>query len=123
MKTLNQFKDWAVRAGAVPNPTVNTYLGECVSLVQEYINQVYGIPYQSRGNAKDWATNGNVLSYFDKVVSPQAGDIGVSGATRTNPYGHIWIYLSPTQVLEQNGRVSRRVTVNAPITNPKAILR
>lgn len=123
MKTLNQFKDWAVRAGAVSNPTVNTYLGECVSLVQEYINQVYGIPYQSRGNAKDWATNGNVLSYFDKVGSPQAGDIGVSGATRTNPYGHIWIYLSPTQVLEQNGRVSRRVSVNAPITSPIAILR
>jgi hypothetical protein len=123
MKTLTQFKDWAVRAGAVSNPTVNTYLGECVSLVQEYINQVYGIPYQARGHAKDWATNGNVLSYFDKVGSPQAGDIGVSGATKTNPYGHIWVYLSPTQVLEQNGRVSRRVSVNAPITSPIAILR
>jgi hypothetical protein len=120
MKTLTQFKDWAVKAGQVSNPTVNTYLGECVSLVQEYINQVYGIPYQSRGNAKDWPSNGNVLSYFDKVSSPQAGDIGVyTGGS----YGHIWIYLSPTQVLEQNGKVSRRVSVNAPIFKPNAILR
>lgn len=118
---LNTFKNWAVSQGSVATPA-NTYLGECVSLVQQYINKVYGIPFTPRGHAKDWATNGNVLSYFDKVSSPQAGDIGISGATASNPYGHIWIYTSPTTILEQNGRVSRRVSTGAAY-NPIAILR
>lgn len=119
---LEQFKQWAIGQGQVANPN-GTFAGECVSLVQNLLYKVHGIPYQARGNAKDWATNANVLSYFDKVSSPQAGDIGVSGATKTNPYGHIWIYLSPTQALEQNGRVALRVTVNPPLFAPIAILR
>ena len=121
--TLNDFKNWAQSQGSVAKYTDGKYLGECVSLINQYLARVYGIQAGAWGNAKDWATNGTVAQYFDKVGSPQAGDIGVSGATSTNPYGHIWIYLSPTQVLEQNGRVSRRVSVNAPITKPIAILR
>lgn len=119
---LEQFKQWAIGQGQVATPA-NTYLGECVSLVQQYINKVYGIPFQARGHAKDWATNANVLSYFDRVSSPQAGDIGISGATASNPYGHIWIYLTPSTILEQNGRVSRRVSTGGAYANPIAILR
>jgi len=113
---LDQFKDWAIQQGQVSNPTGRQewlYAGECVSLIQQYLDKVYGIPFQPRGHAKDWITNGNVLSYFDIVGNPQAGDIGVTGPVTGNPYGHIFIYLSPTTILEQNGRVSRRVSVGA----------
>lgn len=119
---LNQFKDWALKEGSVATP-IGTYFGECVSLIQQYLSKVFNIPHQSRGNAKDWATNANVLSHFDKVTTPQAGDIGVSGATSTNPYGHIWIYLTPNQILEQNGKVARRVSISAPYFKPIAVLR
>lgn len=119
---MDAFKNWAISQGSVATP-IGTYVGECVSLVQQYLDRVFGIPFQARGHAKDWPTNGNVLANFDKVSSPQAGDIGVSGATATNPYGHIWIYLSPTQILEQNGRVARRVSVGSAYSNPIAILR
>ena len=121
--TLNQFIDWALSKGQVANPQANTYAGECVSLVQNFIYQVYGIPFQARGHAKDWATNGNVLQYFDKVSSPQAGDIGISGATPSNPYGHIWLYTSPNTIIEQNGRVPRKVSVGSSYLKPIAILR
>lgn len=120
---LTQFKDWAVSQGSVAKYTDGQYRGQCVSLINQYLARVYGIQAGAWGNAKDWATNGSVLSHFDKVGSPQAGDIGVSGATATNPYGHIWIYLSPTQCLEQNGRTALRVSINAPLFKPIAILR
>ncbi len=122
---LESFKNWALAQGQVGNPTSaagQLFLGQCVSLVQQYINKVYGIPWQARGHAKDWPTNGNVLSYFDRVSSPQPGDIGVSGPTSTNPYGHIWIYLPNNQILEQNGRTALRVTVS-PNRPAMAILR
>ena len=114
--TLDQFKDWAVSQGQVGNPTGRAdwlLTGECVSLIQQYLDKVYGIPFQPRGHAKDWVTNGDVLSNFDIVGSPQTGDIGVTGPVTGNPYGHIFIYLSPTTILEQNGRAPRRVSVGA----------
>jgi len=120
---LEQFKNWAISQGSVGKFTDGNYVGECVSLINQYLGRVFGIRAGSWGNAKDWATNGEVTKYFDKVSSPQAGDIGVSGATPTNPYGHIWIYLSPSLILEQNGKVSRRVSTSAPYFKPIAILR
>jgi hypothetical protein len=119
---LDQFKNWAVSQGSVAK-TNGQYAGECVSLINQYLFKVYGMNAGAWGNAKDWATNGTVATIFDKVSSPQAGDVGISGATSTNPYGHIWIYLSPNQVLEQNGKVARSVSVNAPLFKPIAILR
>lgn len=119
---MDTFKNWAVQESSVGTP-VGTYIGECVSLIQQYLSRVFGIPFQARGHAKDWATNANVLSHFDKVNTPQAGDIGVSGATPSNPYAHIWIYLTPNLILEQNGRVPRRVSTGTPYLKPIAILR
>jgi hypothetical protein len=119
---LQQFKDWAVAAGSVGKATDGGYIGQCVSLINQYLSKVYDIQAGAWGDAKDWATNGNVAKYFDKVSSPQAGDIGVSGATANNPYGHIWIYTSPTTIIEQNGRVPLRVSTGAAYT-PIAILR
>lgn len=118
--TLNEFKSWAVGQGSVAKYTDGKYKGECVSLINQYLARVYGISAGLWGNAKDWATNSNVLNYFDKVSSPQAGDIGVyTGGT----YGHIWIYLSATECLEQNGKSAGKVTVNAPIFKVNTILR
>lgn len=120
---LSQFQTWAVTQGSVGNPGSGSFRGQCVSLIQNYLNLVYGIGYQARGNAKDWPTNSNVLSYFDKVSSPQAGDIGVMGANYGSGAGHIFIYLSPTTILEQNGRVPLKVSTGAAYKNPIAILR
>lgn len=119
---LSQFISWAINAVSVATP-IGTYVGECVSLIQQYLAMVFGIPFQARGHAKDWATNANVLSYFDKVSSPQAGDIGISGPTASNPYGHIWLYTSSNTIIEQNGRVARKVSTGSPYLNPIAILR
>lgn len=69
---MDAFKNWAVGQGQVATP-IGTYLGECISLVQQYLDRVFGIPFQARGHAKDWPTNGNVLANFDRVGSPQAG--------------------------------------------------
>lgn len=124
--TLEQFIQWAINTGQVGNPTAdpnNQFIGECASLVQQYLNKVFGIAWLPRGNAKDWGNNPNVLYYFDRVKSPQAGDIGTSGAVPGNPYGHIWLYTSPNTILEQNGRVSRRVSTGNAYANPIAILR
>lgn len=120
--TLEQFQNWALSQGSVAK-TDGGYIGECVSLINQYLSKVYGLNAGAWGHAKDWATNPNVLALFDKVGSPQAGDIGVSGAVPTNPYGHIWIYLSPNTIIEQNGRISRRVSVGSAYSNPIAILR
>lgn len=120
---FQQFIAWAISQGSVGKATDGKYVGQCVSLINQYLSKVYGIQAGAWGDAKDWATNGNVLSHFDRVGNPQAGDIGISGATQYNPYGHIWIYTSPDTILEQNGRVPGRVSQGAAYPNPIAILR
>ena len=121
--TLPEFQAWSLAQGTVGKFGTGEFAGECVSLVNQYLNRVLDIQAGAWGNAKDWATNATVAQYFDKVSSPQAGDIGVSGATATNPYGHIWIYNSPTTILEQNGKVLRRVSTSNAYFKPIAILR
>lgn len=123
---LNTFKNWAIKAGQVGNPTTDPnsqFIGECVSLIQQYLNKVYGIAWVPRGDARSWGTNGNVLSYFDRVNSIQAGDIVVYPAVPGNPFGHIAIALGGGQMLEQNGRIARRVSVSPLRGGQSAILR
>lgn len=121
---LQQFAQWALAQGQVGNPNyTNSYKGQCVSLIQQLLSKVYGIPWQPRGDAKDWPTNSNVLSYFDKVLSPQDGDIGVMGSNYGDGYGHIFIYLTPTTIIEQNGRVPLHISTGLAYANPIAILR
>jgi hypothetical protein len=120
---LDQFKNWAVNEGSVAK-TDGGYLGECVSLINQYLSKVYGIQAGAWGNAYAWANDNNpVRAYFDKVGSPQAGDIGVMGTNYGGGLGHIFIYLSPTTILEQNGRVARKVSTGSAYANPIAILR
>ena len=84
---LKDFQSWALSQGSVANPAPNyKYKGECVSLIQQLLYQVLGIPFKARGNAKDWATNSDVLAHFNKLsvgTSLKAGDILVYGSNYT----------------------------------------
>lgn len=115
---LQEFQNWAVSQGQVGNP-VNppTYIGQCVSLVQQYLAKVYGIPYKPRGDAKDWLTNPDVLTYFDKVSGMQDGDIIVYNGTYGNGSGHIGI-ANGGGILDQNGRKSLHVATGSIYTSP-----
>jgi len=98
------------------------YLGECVSLINQYCWRVLNVPAGPWGHAYAWANRFNPnRMYFTEVSTAQAGDIGVSdGPTKD---GHIWIYLDRTTILEQNGKKARRVTVNPTYLKTTAILR
>jgi hypothetical protein len=99
MISLQGFREWAVAARQVSNPQVGTYPGQCVSLVQQYLFQVFGVPYASRGNAKDFVPPG-----FTRVSAPfRAGDIIRYGANYGGGYGHIGLIDDNGQWLDQNG--------------------
>jgi hypothetical protein len=99
MISLQGFREWAVAARQVSNPQVGTYPGQCVSLVQQYIFQVFAVAYASRGNAKDFVPPG-----FTRVTGAyRAGDIIRYGANYGGGYGHIGLIDDNGQWLDQNG--------------------
>lgn len=120
--TLEQFQNWALSQGSVAK-TDGGYLGECVSLINQYLSKVYGIQAGAWGHAKDWISNGNVLQHFDRVGDLQRGDIVVYGSNYGDGYGHIGVYLGNGQLLDQNGRIARRVTVGSIYAGYIGILR
>lgn len=91
-----------------PPGSKGSYTGQCVSLVQQYLDQCYDIPFKSMGNAKDWAylaplrllNDGSSLGYLTN--SPQTGDIVIWDAPYGAGYGHIGIYINKTTVFDQN---------------------
>ena len=98
-KSLQDFVNWAVNTKVVSNPGVNTYPGQCVSLVQEYLSQVFGIPYAARGNAKDF-----VPPTFTQVSGGlRPGDIVRYGANFGGGYGHVGIIDDDGRFIDQNG--------------------
>lgn len=122
---LAQFKDWAVGQGSVAKYNDAQFLGECVSLINQYCYRVLNVQAGAWGHAYAWAndTNENVKKYFDKVGSIQAGDIIVYGTNFTPTYGHIGIALGNGQLLDQNGRTPRKVAIGAIYNGYGAILR
>lgn len=119
--TFNEFQNWALNAGSVGKATDGQYVGQCVSLINQYLSKVHGINAGAWGNAKDWAsTNNPIRQWFTPVNQSQPGDIGVSTAGGGG-YGHIWIYTA-NGILEQNGRVPLKVTTS-PDRNATVILR
>ena len=117
--TFNEFTNWALAQGSVGKATDGQYVGECVSLINQYLSKVHGINAGAWGNAKDWAKPDHpIRQWFTPVNRSQAGDIGVD--TRGD-YGHIWIYRD-NDIIEQNGRVARKVTIS-PDRNATVILR
>lgn len=117
--TFNEFTNWALAQGSVGKATDGQYVGECVSLINQYLSKVHGINAGAWGNAAAWAnSNHPIRQWFTPVTRSQAGDIGVSTAGQ---YGHIWIYRD-NDIIEQNGRVARKVTIS-PDRNATVILR
>jgi hypothetical protein len=108
MSSLQQFREWSISQGQVSNPTtqvVNQYPGQCVSLVQQYLDRVFGIPYAPRGNAKDF-----VPPTFSRVSGGLLpGDIIRYGKNYGGGYGHIGIIDDDGKFLDQNGTVPLRV--------------
>ena len=77
-------------------------IGQCVSLIQQYIGQCLDQPMKARGNAKDWVSTyvSEGLGYI--VKTPRKGDLLVYGASMGGGYGHIAIYVGPDQMYDQN---------------------
>ncbi len=102
---LREFGDWALNQRSVANPPPNNgYSGQCVSLVQQMLYQVLGIPFQAHGNAKDWEYN--VPAGFTKLPAGtplQRGDILVYGANYGGGYGHIGFIDANFKFFDQNG--------------------
>lgn len=110
---LKEFGSWAIAEGSVANPPPNyKYKGECVSLIQQLLYLVLGIPFKARGNAKDWATNPDVLTHFNKLpasTSLQKGDILVYGSNYGGGYGHLGFIDANGKYFDQNGINKKRV--------------
>lgn len=95
-----------------------TYVGECVSLVKNYIRDVLGVYPKASGNAKDYWLNRNstyIRSLFTAIPNtpsfvPKKGDVFVR---TSGTYGHIGIVLSATKdyfyTIEQNYNGNRVV--------------
>ena len=111
MINLKEFENWSIAQGSVGNPTPEeSYKGECVSLVQQYLDKVHGIPFKARGNAKDWANI--VIEGFNRYApdnTPKPGDILVY---TWGQYGHLAIVTAEGKSLEQNKNGNRVITVS-----------
>lgn len=118
-KSLQAFREWAQTVKQCGNPGTGSYPGQCVSLVQQYLNQVFGVPYAARGNAKDFIPPG-----FSRVSSYRPGDIIRYGSNYGGGYGHIGLIDDNWQWLDQNGVVSLHVgTRPAPFSGIESIFR
>lgn len=110
---LKEFGDWALSQGSVANPPPNyKYKGQCVSLIQQLLYLVLGIPFKARGNAKDWATNDELLEYFERLnpsVTIQVGDILVYGSNYGGGLGHMGFIDVNGKFFDQNGTKSLAV--------------
>ena len=76
-------------------------IGQCVSLVQTYIQDCLEQPAQPRGNAADWIETypAEGLGYI--VDSPRKGDLLVF-PHEAEGYGHIAIYVNEEALYDQN---------------------
>jgi len=102
---LAEFGSWALAQKSVANPSVGTYKGQCVSLIQQYLYRVFGIPYQPRGNAKEWVRNPlpEHLTKLSANTALQPGDILVYGSNYGKGYGHIALIDVNMKFFDQNG--------------------
>lgn len=105
-KSLQQFEEWARKERSVANPG-GSYRGECVSLVQQYLNQVFGIPYAPRGHAAWFVPPG--FKALPGNTKPRPGDIIRYGTNYGWGYGHIGMIDDEGEYFDQNGVHPRRV--------------
>lgn len=104
--TLAEFGSWALAQKSVANPPPNNnFKGQCVSLIQQYLYQVFNKPFQAYGNAKDWENNypKDYFVKFDVSQSLQKGDVLVYGSNYGGGYGHIGLIDANENFFDQNG--------------------
>lgn len=91
---------------AVANPEEGSFKGECVSLVQMYLYECFGIGFKARGNAKDYCNTLIKEGLAKKVTSPKYGDIiGWNADDNLGELGHVAIYLDKNTCFDQsNGK-------------------
>lgn len=101
MISLNEFIN-KTKGRSIGNPWNGSYRGECVSLLQNYIQDCLGQPAKARGNAIDWKTTyvNEGLGYI--TTNPRIGDIIVYGRSKGNGYGHVAIYIDSSTMYDQN---------------------
>ncbi|WP_425005746.1 CHAP domain-containing protein [Mycolicibacterium sp. S3B2] len=92
------------------------YVGECVSYVRQYIEQVHGIKSENAGHAVGFWSSPFMLRHYDRITngSRKDGDILVWGddpGNWTGKEGHIGISYGG-RILNQNFGGSRKVTIN-----------
>ena len=124
---LGDFGAWALAQKSVANPEPNNkYKGQCVSLIQQYLNKVFGKGFKAYGNAKDWENN-YPKEYFNKLASSeklQEGDVLVYGASYGGGYGHIALMDINMKFFDQNGIKKGEVAYqDEPFKGYKCILR
>lgn len=98
--TLFDFGACMMASGQVGNPEVGTYVGQCVSMIQQYLYLCFGVHYAPRGNAKDF-----VPPKFHRVTdgSIHKGDVIRYGADYGGGYGHIGMIVWSGNFMDQNG--------------------
>ena len=122
---LREFGDWGLKMESVGNPEVNTYVGQCVSLIQQYLYKVFNIPYKPRGNAKDWEyVNIPGFKKISKYEALEKGDILVYGSEYGNGYGHLGLIDYNMNFYDQNGFKKLKVAYSkTPFSGYRCILR
>lgn len=118
-KSLEAFTSWAIKNGKVSTP-IGTFPGQCVSLVQQYLYQVFDIPFARRGNAKDFVPPTFVIVKGDY----KPGDIIRYGASYGGGYGHIGYIDHNGRFVDQNGSNAYHVgTRSVPFSGYSRIYR
>lgn len=122
-KSLQQFREWAVVTGGnISNPTnvaASKHAGQCVSLIQQYLNQLFGVPYAARGHAKDFTPPG-----FKAVTGAlKPGDIIRYNKNFGGGYGHIEMIDDTGRALGQNRNWDKRVTRGGVMSGYTTIFR
>ena len=124
-KTLQQFREWAVKqGGGISNPTnvaFNKYPGECVSLIQQYLNQVFGVAYAARGHASYFLPPTFTQVATNAKLMP--GDIVRYPSSFGGGYGHIELIDDDGKALGQNRNFNGKVTRGSVLKGYTAVFR
>ena len=113
--SLNQFVKKHT-GEAVANPEEGSFKGECVSLIQMYLYECFGIGFKARGNAKDYCNTLIKEGLATKVTTPKAGDImGWNADNRIGEMGHVAIYLNKNTCFDQSNGQRKTAQKRKPL--------
>lgn len=78
--------------------------GQCVALIKNFYNTMTTVPnpFGARGNGKDVAASIINQGFAKRLSAPQAGAVISYPGTANNPYGHVALAISSTEMVEQN---------------------